>query len=125
MSEIVKKEEVSNFFAEPIFKFSNAKKEDILNFEFNFLKDTDLIDYIEPGCGCTKAWVEDGKVKGTLTIANVGGLNPKGETAINKVVTVMLDPGERYFVPGPRKERKINDKKRWLKLSLVGTASVE
>lgn len=122
--EIVKKEEISQYVENSVFKFSNAGPNDIVPFEFEFLKDTDVIDYIEPGCGCTKAWVENGKIVGNLTISKVGGLNPKGETSINKVVTVMLDPGERYLIPGARKEKTVNDKKRWFRLTLAGTSGI-
>lgn len=119
--EIVKKEELIKYVSNTVFKFENAKKEDIIVFEFDFLQSEDVIDYVEPGCGCTKAWVENGKIVGNLTISKVGGLNPKGTTSINKVVTIMLDPGQRYLIPGPKKEKTVNDKKRWFRLSIAGT----
>jgi len=125
MAEIIKKEELSKYVSNSVFKFENAKKDDIVVFEFDFLQHEDVIDYVEPGCGCTKAWVENGKIVGNLTISKVGGLNPKGTTSINKVVTIMLDPGQRYLIPGPKKEKTVNDKKRWFRLTLAGTASVE
>lgn len=124
MSEITKKEELSKYVENPVFKFENAGKDDIVVFEFDFLQNEDVIDYVEPGCGCTKAWVENNKIVGNLTISKVGGLNPKGTTSINKVVTVMLDPGQRYLIPGPKKEKMVNDKKRFLRLTLAGTAVV-
>lgn len=125
MAEIIKKEELSKYVSNTVFKFENAGKDDIVVFEFDFLQSEDVIDYVEPGCGCTKAWVENGKIVGNLTISKVGGLNPKGTTSINKVVTIMLDPGQRYLIPGPKKEKTINDKKRWFRLTLAGTAVVE
>lgn len=121
MAEIIKKEELSKYVSNTVFKFENAGKDDIVVFEFDFLQSEDVIDYVEPGCGCTKAWVENGKIVGNLTISKVGGLNPKGTTSINKVVTIMLDPGQRYLIPGPKKEKTINDKKRWFRLSIAGT----
>lgn len=125
MAEIIKKEELSKYVSNTVFKFENAGKDDIVVFEFDFLQSEDVIDYVEPGCGCTKAWVENGKIVGNLTISKVGGLNPKGTTSINKVVTIMLDPGQRYLIPGPKKEKTVNDKKRWFRLTLAGTAVVE
>lgn len=124
MSEITKKEELGKYVENHIFKFSNAGKDDIVVFEFDLLQHEDVIDYVEPGCGCTKAWVENGKIVGNLTISKVGGLNPKGETAINKVVTVMLDPGERFLIPGPKKEKTVNEKKRFFRLTLAGNCVI-
>lgn len=123
MSEVIKKEELDRYIDGRVFKFENAGHKDVVSFEFPFKATEDVIDYIEPGCGCTKAWFEDGKICGTLTIANVGGLNPEGSTAINKVVTVMLDPGERYLIAGEKKVKRVNEKKRFIKLTLAGTCN--
>lgn len=123
MAEIKKGE---GYVPYDIYRFSEVAKDAVIEFEFPYLKDDpDFIHYIDHGCGCTKAWFdfENKKIKGTLTIARAGNFN-EGINPVNKTMTVMLDPSEPYFYGGPNKERLINEKKPWFRLTLTGTVKV-
>ena len=111
-----------NYVNTDIFGFKDAVFTDIVNFEFEFKGNEDEIDYIENHCSCTKAWYEreSGKIVGTLKIANAG-VKP-GKNAINKAVTIHLDPEVKSIIGGPKKEKTVNPDKRTIRLTLAGTA---
>jgi hypothetical protein len=121
MAQLKVEDGLNNYVDTDTFLFKDAGKDDVIRFEFNFKGSPDEIHYIDPGCGCTKSWYENGKIVGTLDINKTGQI-VKGKNAINKIVTVMLDPEVHYFTGGSRKERIINDNKRYLRLNLAGTA---
>lgn len=122
MAEI-KKEDIGQYVPFNIWNFQAKSGKDVLRFEFPYLGDPEFIDYVEPGCGCTDAWYEDGKIKGILEIERAGTY-ASGTNAINKTLTVMLDPTQRYLIPGEQKRKKVNQDKPWLRLSLAGTVII-
>lgn len=104
------------------FVFKDAANDAVIAFEFDFLKSGDEIDFLDKSCGnCTKVFYENGKIVGTVDITKAGALQ-KGRNAINKTVTIMLDPGVPYFMGGPKKEKMVNPKKRFIQLMIAGTA---
>lgn len=121
--EINKNNGLSDFVDNDTFNFNEVSNTAQVEFEFPFKKDKDVIHYIDNGCGCTKAWFEDGKIKGILSIDKAGqfqaGINP-----VNKIVTVMLDPQIQYITGGDKKEKIIDQNKRYFRLTLVGRVSV-
>lgn len=129
MSEI-KKDEIFQYVPFEIYRFNNVSQDAEVEFEFPYLKpDHNFVHYVDNGCGCTRAWFEDGKVKGVLSVSKAGipldnGVPAKGTHPINKTITVMLDPSEHYLVAGPKKEKVINQKKPWFRLTIAGTVVV-
>lgn len=129
MSEI-KKDGVFEYVPFEIYRFKDVSLETEVQFEFPYLKDPDFIDYVDNGCGCTRAWFEDGKIKGILSVSKAGvpvdenGVFLKGVHPINKTISVMLDPSQKYLEGGAKKEKVINQNKPWFRLTLAGTVEV-
>lgn len=124
MGQLTKNSGLLSYVDTDTWKFGTVSKDAELSFEFDFKQDEKVIDYIDPGCGCTKAWFEDGKIKGTLSIPRAGNF-VEGEHHVGKSVTVMLFPEIPYHIGGPKKEKKINENKPYLRLNIAGTVLVE
>lgn len=109
----------TEYFKENIFKFGQVGPKDVINFEFEFDGDKKDIEYIDKGCGCTDAYFEDGKIKGTLNLAQAAsyseGLNP-----VNKYVIVYMNDGEPHYVRDEMLRRKINQDKHTERLQIAG-----
>lgn len=126
MAEITKATGLYLYVDETTGKFKNVAKDAELQFEFAYKQEGSTIDYIEGGCGCTKAWYDEEakNIKATLSIAKSGTFQA-GENGVNKYVTVMLNPGVPYLIGGPKKERIVNEEKPFFRLTLAGTVYVD
>lgn len=87
-------------------------------FELDELK-ADDIQYIWPGCGCSDAWYEDGKVYMTIDISQAGDWK-EARMPINKHAFVRLNDGEQEFIADPQKRRKTNEKRKLIRLHAFG-----
>lgn len=108
-----------DLFKETIFSFGTVKENDTVEFEFEFQGNKEDIQYIDKGCGCTDAYFEDGKIKGTLDISKASRYNP-GLNPVNKYIHVYLNDGRGQYKADEKLRRVIDNDKESIRLQVAG-----
>lgn len=109
-----------NYFKKEVFDVGEVGTNDKVTtfFELDELTE-DKILYVWPGCGCSDAWYEDGKVYMTIDIAQAGDWK-ESKTPLNKYAFVRIDDGLPEFEADSQKRRKPNDKRELRRLQAFG-----
>ena len=122
---IIEGEAARAYVSTPLYNFGEVKKDQVLDFSIDWMVDPNQIDYIQRGCGCTRVYYEDNKIKGTLDMNKAGRFEASGKTPVTKSFSIFLKDGEPHFVGDPTtKEFKLNDKKQNIRVNLYATVVV-
>lgn len=122
---IIEGQQALEYVSHSIYNFGEVSPTDVLEFEIEWYKDKSDIDYIVKGCGCTSAYFEDGKIKGTLDMQKAGNFSNPGITPVQKVFTVWLNDGHSQFrAKNERLEHELNPEKGQIRVTLFARVNV-
>ena len=128
MGQITNQNGLEVLVATDRYDFGEAKKDETIEYVFDFLGNADQIEYLEKSCGCSSAFFDEkeGVIRGKLDLSKANGNSEysPGETAINKMVYVWLNDGQPRFIANHLKEKQQNPAKSWFRLDVVGKVVV-
>jgi hypothetical protein len=108
-----------NYFDKTTFDLGDVRSDEVVDFEFKFVKEHAPIEYCHTGCSCTKLdeFPVD-SVKGTVDVSATGYKARNNQ--VYRVINVMFDDGLPEYVANDVGKAIRNPKKLTEKLVIIG-----
>lgn len=115
---------VEFYIKNPVFAFGQKKIGEKVLAEFEYVGDFDKeVQYVNPGCSCTKLIGVDKKKKTIIFELDLDKVGAKEgiQTIVNKGQIIYLDPKVPEYVAGENKLRIVNKDKKRITTTINGT----